>query len=974
LKDEDVNKKLDDVDKKAGKTGKSIGGMESAFGSAGKMIASFGKTLIALAIGAGFNEMMKSAAEYGETIKLASEKTGMSMKSLQELKFVTSNLGVEFSSIQGTITTFTSKLKGADKDSNATAVALQRLGLSTDGLKNGTQSISELYTDVIKKLSGMANESDRNVMASALFGKKFSEILPILNAGSGEVQNLVDRYNKLGGAMSDDKIEALVAYEHATKNLKNSFASIGRTIAADLAPTLTDLANWFINNMPAIKKTIDDAINKFIVPVFVFFANAIKAIKENFEALMPIIVAAGAALAAYVVITKGALVIEALAKAWRIAAATLQLLAAGAKLSTVAQMALNKTWLASPITWIVAGVAALAAIVYLLVKNWDKAAPFFQSMWVVIRNAFDTGISAIVVAFRGMTLGLAKALDFVVGGIATFLSGFLNMLSQIPYVGAAFAQAQKGIDSFRTGLKDMVSNAQKDLNTANAGMKANANETSQAMGVMAKATAELGKGMGNTIGDTVNGIKNILKGGSKDIIKTTKETGDEAKTVVEEDANAAAQAAKDALDKQIKDLDSFGSAITKALKKRYDNQEKIESDALDKSLDKEKEAHNVKLKFYEDEYNAKLKALNADEESALNGLQTQIDAIKDMTEAEDKAQDERDYQKKIADLRDQITQAESNEDKISLQEELDKAIAEHEREALLDSRETQIKLLEQQMDDIREKARNEEDALKESYDLKKEAADNEYDLKVDSLNKEKDAVKAHYQALTDEEALQAEARKLVIGKDQKAIVDLLNTFAPGWQDAGMSFGESLVKGLNSAKQSVKDAVSGLLGTVPAGGSSGGNGSTGGGSGSGSNNGFVPAVTEADAIAQMQANSKAWANADAAERTRLNNENLNIGADLGWTKNPQTGVWYDENGKRAYAKGTDYAAPGRALVGEHGPELVEFHGGEKVTPNNKLGGTVINLSVSTDNPSDMRQAQRFGEAMVNRLRILGVNPQ
>ena len=39
--------------------------------------------------------------------------------------------------------------------------------------------------------------------------------------------------------------------------------------------------------------------------------------------------------------------------------------------------------------------------------------------------------------------------------------------------------------------------------------------------------------------------------------------------------------------------------------------------------------------------------------------------------------------------------------------------------------------------------------------------------------------------------------------------------------------------------------------------------------------------------------------------------------------------------KRYAKGTQGAAPGLALVGEEGPELVIFHGGEQIIPNNLL---------------------------------------
>ncbi|MFA5389777.1 MAG: phage tail tape measure protein, partial [Candidatus Omnitrophota bacterium] len=496
--------------------------------------------------------------------------------------------------------------------------------------------------------------------------------------------------------------------------------------------------------------------------------------------------------------------------------------------------------LSSPVLLlIIAVVAALAAAAYLLIKNWDKVPPFFTSMWTVIKYAFFTAMTGINLAFKGTGLAIAKVLDFVVGGVAGVLSGLMGMLSKIPYIGDAFKGVQEKVDGFRSGLKNMVTNAEKDLSDAKSYTTIMASETKKAWGTMAQAASELGKGMGNTIKDTFTGIKNKFEGGASDIKATAPEyatsgevvadaLGDGIELGAKKSAEDLAKQAKEAYEKLKGELDSFGAAITKALRKRYDAQEKIETDALDDSLDREKTAHDEKLKLYDAEYKAKLKALNAGKESALSGLQTQIDAINNMTDAENKALEEQEYQQKIADLREQILQAESNEDKIGLQEELDKEIADHERDALLDSRQAQIKLLEQQMENIREKAENEEEALQESYDLQKEAVDAEYDLLIEGLNNEKDALKEHYQALADEEALQAEARKLVISKDQDAIIKLLNTYAPGWQDAGLSFGESLINGLNSAKQSVKAAVSGLLGSVSGGGSTGGGGGSSGG--------------------------------------------------------------------------------------------------------------------------------------------------
>ena len=52
------------------------------------------------------------------------------------------------------------------------------------------------------------------------------------------------------------------------------------------------------------------------------------------------------------------------------------------------------------------------------------------------------------------------------------------------------------------------------------------------------------------------------------------------------------------------------------------------------------------------------------------------------------------------------------------------------------------------------------------------------------------------------------------------------------------------------------------------------------------------------------------------------------------------------GKTGYANGTDYASPGLHMVGERGPELVRFRGGEQVFANGKGGGGVnINMTIN-----------------------------
>lgn len=85
---------------------------------------------------------------------------------------------------------------------------------------------------------------------------------------------------------------------------------------------------------------------------------------------------------------------------------------------------------------------------------------------------------------------------------------------------------------------------------------------------------------------------------------------------------------------------------------------------------------------------------------------------------------------------------------------------------------------------------------------------------------------------------------------------------------------------------------------------------------------------------------------------------------------------------AYASGTDYANAGYALVGEEGPEIVKFGGGEKVYPNDKTmailgnsahnsggGQTVVNISPQfiVNGNADRSMFEEWSEQLVELVR-------
>jgi len=76
---------------------------------------------------------------------------------------------------------------------------------------------------------------------------------------------------------------------------------------------------------------------------------------------------------------------------------------------------------ACPITWIVAGVIALGAVIYLLWKNWDKVVAGFKIGLNWLKETWQKVWNALKAGFNWLKNTLMKAPDWVVGLLAAFM-------------------------------------------------------------------------------------------------------------------------------------------------------------------------------------------------------------------------------------------------------------------------------------------------------------------------------------------------------------------------------------------------------------------------------------------------------------------------------------------------------------------------------------------------------------------------
>lgn len=98
-------------------------------------------------------------------------------------------------------------------------------------------------------------------------------------------------------------------------------------------------------------------------------------------------------------------------------------------------------FLTSPITLVVAAIAAVIAIVVLLVKNWDTVKAAALSVWEAIKEAFgkawkwfeDTLLNPLVDGFKGMVNGIIGFINGLIAGAVKGINSIIDVLNKLKF-------------------------------------------------------------------------------------------------------------------------------------------------------------------------------------------------------------------------------------------------------------------------------------------------------------------------------------------------------------------------------------------------------------------------------------------------------------------------------------------------------------------------------------------------------------
>ncbi|MBN1058545.1 phage tail protein [Clostridium botulinum] len=259
-----------------------------------------------------------------------------------------------------------------------------------------------------------------------------------------------------------------------------------------------------------------------------------------------------------------------------------------------------------------------------------------------------------------------------------------------------------------------------------------------------------------------------------------KEASQQEIDIAKENAKKQLEIANEKKDKLIQ----LSKAVTDALKERL---AKEKSSVLDKIAEEEKAE--------EEAYNKKIARIDKVTNRKIENLKRQQKALDEQKESENREEELQKSKDSINVLKTKMANTSSLSEKKAIALKIadeEKAISKKQDDW---RREDEKARIQQEIDKAQEKANRRKERLKEDFEESKK-----------HLEKKKKNVEEYYKTLLETDNLNAQARYMLLTNSNEQLVQLLNSYAPNWQNAGQSLGDSLINGLNSKRQEMADAV------------------------------------------------------------------------------------------------------------------------------------------------------------------------
>lgn len=181
---------------------------QGAFSSFGKSIATIasgiGLERVFERLGASIGNSIKRAVAYGDELNKASQKYGVPVEKLAELKYAADLADVSFESLSSSLARFNRNIVDAGRGQGQALEAFHVMGIEIRNSNGSLKSSSDLLGEVAAKFATYKDSAEKTALAMALFGRSGADLIPLLNLGKTGLEAAAEEARKFGLVLDKD--------------------------------------------------------------------------------------------------------------------------------------------------------------------------------------------------------------------------------------------------------------------------------------------------------------------------------------------------------------------------------------------------------------------------------------------------------------------------------------------------------------------------------------------------------------------------------------------------------------------------------------------------------------------------------------------------------------------------------------------------------------------------------------------------
>lgn len=430
------------------------------------------------AVGGSILAVGKSTADYAGDMYDMARGAGIGVEAFQKLAYAGRMSGVETEKLSASLVKFDRMVAEATGGNKTYMQTFEDLGIKIKDSAGNLRQPNEIFEDVADIFHNTEDGIGKTALAVELFGKSGADLIPMLNDGKAGLKAFYAEAERLGLALSNEMIAKGDAFSDQLENIGEQVKGVKLQLGAALIPALSaatekiskviDKITKWVQENPELAATIGNiamTTGKWIA-ILGTAAIAIGSVafiilqfRKAFRAMSD-------------AVTIGISIFKNIKNTFLVVDKAMKGYTKTQKLATVATKLFNKALKANPILTIISLIIALGAVVYSVIKNWDKIAAWFKKLWDAIVGIFKAAWEAIKKVWSTVTgwfsnlwgrikAGAGKAWDGIKNTISKAREGVQKAWGSVKgWFSNLWGNVKSGISNAWGGIKDWFSNLQ----------------------------------------------------------------------------------------------------------------------------------------------------------------------------------------------------------------------------------------------------------------------------------------------------------------------------------------------------------------------------------------------------------------------------------------------------------------------------------------------------------------------------------